>query len=371
MARSNQDQWHHSGQMPISQPDEGAADSRFGGDDDFGGIVGANAVNNHASSAAGDLNGINGTAAGSNGMEGNALFGVVDASGAGVPDTGEAGVPDFGRQGLWHRLVRYGSRHSLRYFAGLICAVLCFLVLLLPSPYVIETPGPTQDVLGESAGKAVIAITGATTHKSRGKLLLLTVNAQGVPGAPALGIQTLIAWIDPHQQVMPSEAVFPVGQSSQEYEQTSAKQMTGSQDSATAAALAFAKQHGIAGASHAKVEMHVDDIGGPSAGMMYALGVIDKLTSVDETGGKTIAGTGTIDKQGKVGKIGGIQLKMLGAKRDGATYFLAPASNCDEVVGHVPHGLRDVRVSTLDEAYRSLVAIGQGKADGLPHCTAN
>ncbi|WEV60001.1 Lon protease [Bifidobacterium sp. ESL0728] len=273
--------------------------------------------------------------------------------------------------GLWHRFTRYCSRHSLRYFAGLICAVLCFLVLLLPSPYVIETPGPTQDVLGKADGKEVIAITDATTHKSRGKLLLLTVNAQGVPGSPALGIQTLIAWIDPQQQVMPSEAVFPVGQSSQEYKKTATKQMTGSQDSASTAALAFARKHKIAGASSAKVEMHVEDIGGPSAGMMYALGVINKLTPVDETGGKTIAGTGTIDGKGKVGKIGGIQLKMLAAKRDGATYFLAPAANCDEVVGHVPNGLRDVKVSTLDEAYRSLVAIGQGKADSLPHCTAN
>lgn len=279
-------------------------------------------------------------------------------------------VAHRGHLGIRQRFTSYCSRHSLWYFAGLICAVLCFLVLLLPSPYVIETPGPTQDVLGEAGGKQVIAITGATTHKSRGKLLLLTVNAQGVPGSPALGIQTLIAWIDPQQQVMPSEAVFPVGQSSEEYEKTATKQMTGSQDSATTAALAFARKHRITGATSAKVEMHVDDIGGPSAGMMYALGVINKLTPQDETGGKTIAGTGTIDAKGEVGKIGGIQLKMLGAKRDGATYFLAPAGNCDEVVGHVPSGLRDVKVSTLDEAYRALVAIGQGKAESLPHCTA-
>ena len=60
---------------------------------------------------------------------------------------------------------------------------------------------------------------------------------------------------------------------------------------------------------------------------------------------------------------------MQGAKRDGATWFLAPASNCDEVVGHVPSGLRDVKVSTLDEAYKALVAIGEGKGNSLPHCT--
>lgn len=244
--------------------------------------------------------------------------------------------------------------------------------MVLPSPYVIESAGPTQDVLGKVDGKPVIAISDATTHASKGKLLMLTVNAQGVPGAfPSLGIHTLIAWINPHQQVMPSEAVFPVGQTPEQYHKTATKQMSTSQDSATAAALAYAKKHKIAGASTAKVDMHVDNIGGPSAGMMYALGIIDKLTPADETGGKVIAGTGTIDKRGVVGRIGGVQLKMLGAKRDGATYFLAPSDNCAEVVGHVPAGLRDVKVSTLDEAYKALVAIGQGDDADLPHCTAN
>lgn len=170
---------------------------------------------------------------------------------------------------------------------------------------------------------------------------------------------------------MPSEAVFPVGQTPEQYHKTATKQMSSSQDAATSAALAYAEKRKIAGADTAKVKLHVDDIGGPSAGMMYALGIIDKLTPADETGGKTIAGTGTIDKHGTVGRIGGIQLKMLGAKRDGATYFLAPADNCSEVVGHVPSGLRDVKVSNLDEAYKSLVAIGQGKDADLPHCTAN
>ena len=73
----------------------------------------------------------------------------------------------------------------------------------------------------------------------------------------------------------------------------------------------------------------------------------------------------------KVGAIGGIRLKMLGALRDGATWFLAPESNCNEVVGHVPQGLRVVKVSTLDEAYQALVAIGQGHTDGLAGCTAS
>ena len=98
-----------------------------------------------------------------------------------------------------------------------------------------------------------------------------------------------------------------------------------------------------------KVSMHVDDIGGPSAGMMYTLGLIDKVTGEKLSGGKIIAGTGTMNDKGEVGEIGGIRLKMLGAKRDGATWFLAPESNCSSVVDHIPEGLNVVKVSTLQE----------------------
>lgn len=253
----------------------------------------------------------------------------------------------------------------------MICALLCFIALVLPSPYVIETPGPTQDVLGKVGDKEVISVGDVDSYPTKGKLLMLTVNTQGAPGgASTLGVQALIAWISPRRYAIPTETVFPVGQTRDQYMKISAIQMSNSQKSATTAALEYAKKRGIDGADTAKVSMHIGDIGGPSAGMMYALGVLTKLTPEDETYGKTIAGTGTINKKGEVGEIGGIQLKMLAAKRDGATYFLAPAANCNEVVGHVPPGLRDVKVSTLDEAYRSLEAIGNGKDEDLPHCTA-
>ena len=92
--------------------------------------------------------------------------------------------------------------------------------------------------------------------------------------------------------------------------------MDQSQQEAVDAALAFLQDRGV-DVSGVDVEMHVEGIGGPSAGMMYALGLIDKLTPESETGGQTIAGTGTIDAEGNVGAIGGVRLKMLGAKRDG------------------------------------------------------
>lgn len=250
---------------------------------------------------------------------------------------------------------------------GVLAVVLAFIALMLPSPYVVETPGPTQNVLGKSGSSAVISISGVNTYTDSGSLLMTTVNAVGVPGYPVNNGQVLWSWFDKHSIVMPREAIFPQGETVDEYKSENTKQMSSSQDAATSQALKFleAKGHDV---SSAKVSIQVKDIGGPSAGLMYTLGTIDLLTEQNETGGKVIAGTGTMDDEGKVGAIGGIRLKMLGAKRDGATWFLAPAANCTDVSGHVPSGLRDVKVSTLSEAYDAIVAIGQNKAQSLPHC---
>ncbi len=114
----------------------------------------------------------------------------------------------------------------------------------------------------------------------------------------------------------------------------------------------------------------LSDVGGPSAGTMLALGIIDEVTPGDLTGGKDIAGTGTISVSGEVGAIGGIQQKMAGAKASGSDYFLAPASNCDEVVGHEPDGLSVYAVSTLHEAVETVKAIADGKTSGLTTCEA-
>jgi PDZ domain-containing protein len=118
-----------------------------------------------------------------------------------------------------------------------------------------------------------------------------------------------------------------------------------------------------------KISIQIDNIGGPSAGTMFALGIIDVLTPEDDAAGKIIAGTGTMDLTGAVGPIGGIEQKMFGAVRDGATWFLAPAGNCADVVGHVPDGLHVVRIATLHEAREAVLAIGAGKGDTLPTCS--
>ncbi len=109
-----------------------------------------------------------------------------------------------------------------------------------------------------------------------------------------------------------------------------------------------------------------EDIGGPSAGLMFALGIVDKLTPLNLTGGRFIAGTGEIEANGTVDPIGGIQQKMVGARAAGATVFLTPAANCPDTAGAVPSGLRLIKVSTLAGAISALRALNTGRA--LPSC---
>lgn len=118
------------------------------------------------------------------------------------------------------------------------------------------------------------------------------------------------------------------------------------------------------------VTIQLDNVGGPSAGMMFALGIIDTLSEGELNGGEQVAGTGTIDAAGTVGAIGGIRQKLYGAKDAGAEWFLAPESNCDEVVGHIPSGLRVFSVATLDDALTVLETIRDGgDLDALPTCS--
>lgn len=118
------------------------------------------------------------------------------------------------------------------------------------------------------------------------------------------------------------------------------------------------------------VTIQLNNVGGPSAGMMFALGIMDTLTPDQLNGGEQVAGTGTIAADGTVGPIGGIRQKMWGALDAGADWFLAPAANCDEVVGYVPDGLRVYSVAALGEALDALAAIrGEGDLQALPTCS--
>lgn len=101
------------------------------------------------------------------------------------------------------------------------------------------------------------------------------------------------------------------------------------------------------------ISIDIKRTGGPSAGLIFTLGVIEKMTGEDLVRGRKIAGTGTIDIDGRIGAIGGIENKLIGASRIGATIFLAPVNNCEDIK-HVPDGLQVIPVSTLKEAVEVL-----------------
>lgn len=344
---------------------------------------------------------------------------------------------------------------------ALIVALIALAVLtFLPTPYVIQRPGPVYDTLGTATGTdgepvPLISVEGAETFETAGTLDLTTVQVVGNRERTPSWFELALAWTDSSRAVVPLDSVFPAGVTTEQRDERNAMLMVDSQHEATAAALnelgydtgaQVVVQEAVAdtpadglleaedvitaidgtavtsatqlreaiqdaggepvvltvlrGGEEQTVEvtpeknvendvttwligitlrtdydfevdvtLQLDNVGGPSAGMMFALGIIDTLTEGELNGGKNIAGTGTIDAEGTVGPIGGIRQKLFGARDAGAEYFLAPESNCDEVVGHVPEGLQVIRTATLEESLDALEVIAaDGDVDALPTC---
>lgn len=350
-------------------------------------------------------------------------------------------------------------RERIGWSALTVAIVIGVIFAFIPSPYVIEQPGPVYDTLGvaengDDEEVPLIAIPDETTYPTDGELNLLTVSVVGRPGQTPNWLEVIAAWFDRTRSVIPVEAIFPPGISSEDRDAQNQAAMVDSQQDAIAAALVeldydFPREVTVAGlledspadgileegdvivsldgtAVHSinelqtavqehgadepaeieilrdgepltvevtpterdgravlgvgvrmvyefpiDVELQLDDVGGPSAGMMFALGIVDKLTPGAMTGGEIIAGTGTIDSAGRVGPIGGIRQKLWGAERAGADWFLAPESNCDEVAGNVPDGVTVFAVETLDQARSIVEDVADGDVTGsYPSCPA-
>ncbi|GAB2884442.1 YlbL family protein [Nocardioides pacificus] len=118
------------------------------------------------------------------------------------------------------------------------------------------------------------------------------------------------------------------------------------------------------------VEVNIpDQIGGPSAGLMFSLAIYDSLTPGSLTGGRIVAGTGTVDAEGAVGPIGGIQQKIVGAREAGAELFLVPPANCADALGAPADGIRLVRAETMHDAREAIEAWAEDADADLPTCT--
>lgn len=333
-----------------------------------------------------------------------------------------------------------------------VVIVLAAVAALLPVPFIVVSPGPTFNTIGEVDGVPLVEISDAEVFPTDGHLDMTTVRESGAPRSPLTIYQALAAWLNSDQAVLPRELLYPDDVTGEEVRQRNAVLFSTSQSFAIAAAMNALGEPVIAdpvvtsvvvgapadGALRAgeqiltvdgepvttpaqvsdavraqpigatitftvlrddeettvdvvsaanpddpqapyvgitigllysaqfPIEFTLTDVGGPSAGMMFALAIVDKLTEPSLTGGGFIAGTGTIDPDGAVGPIGGIRQKLAGARDAGATLFLMPRDHCAESQGHVPDGLTVVPVSSLDEA---LIALERWRAgEGLVSC---
>src|SRR5436309_6062567 len=131
------------------------------------------------------------------------------------------------------------SRRSLTLLIAAIgTAVAIAISVLVPVPYVILGPGPTLNTLGkDSSGKPLITTTGRTQYPVSGHLNMVTVSYQGCQGDRFNVFTALVAWLNPHQAVVPESEICPAGQSQKETQQQDTQEMTSSQQTATAAAL--------------------------------------------------------------------------------------------------------------------------------------
>lgn len=356
------------------------------------------------------------------------------------------------RRGNSNALIR--AKRGVGFFTALSFIAGFAVLLLLPTPYLIERAGPTFDVLGEISGEPVIKINNQPSFDADGRLDVLTVSIVGRPERTPNWVEIGLAWIDSTQKVIPVEALYPPDRTSEEVRAESSAMMEVSQQDAIAAALGYLGYqtpreiyvsevtadaassgklvaadfvisvndqrlssveqlreiigawdevspvkvvvsrsgalitHDIIPRKDAEgnfrlgilvgyrydfpvdVELQLGDVGGPSGGMMFALGIIDRLTPEGITGGLHIGGTGTIQQSGIVGPIGGIVQKLHGAKSAGATVFLAPAGNCREIAGNEPSGLRVVKIEQLRDAVSALEKLSKNQdLASLPSCT--
>lgn len=238
--------------------------------------------------------------------------------------------------------------------------------MFAPLPFSVAQPGMTADVLGENKGAQVITISGAPVRETTGELRMTTIEATSPDTRVSLP-DVIDSWFRTDQAVMPRDSVYPSGDTTQEIEQYNREQMKESQDEATEAALNHLKLDD----KDIEVGLELADVGGPSAGLLFSLGIVDKLdgngSGGDLTGGRVIAGTGTIDADGTVGAVGGVPLKTQAARRDGATVFLVPKAECAAARAELPKGLRLIPVTTLEGAVDALVSLEKGTGK-VPSC---
>lgn len=234
------------------------------------------------------------------------------------------------------------------------------LATLAPLPYAIVLPGEAQNIF-----KGVITFKGLTNYPPSGRIDLMSIRVTN-PDTWIFGPEVVYSWIDADRAVYPKSAIYPPGTTTEEESKQAKADMVKSQDKAIVAAVNYLQSHPeimgetkAIGAQRAsqldtkKISFKIGETGGPSGGLVFSIGLVELLTERDLLEGRHIAGTGTITERGVVGPIGGINEKILSAKKVGATIFFAPVDNAEEI-SNVPDGIKVVTVATLAQAINYL-----------------
>jgi PDZ domain-containing protein len=225
---------------------------------------------------------------------------------------------------------------------------------LSPLQYVAIAPGTPQGIFPEIV--KVNSKGSATAFPADGQFYLLTIRVTS-PGSYLSGIEGIYRWVRTDQVLLPSSVIYPPGITVEEEDKQAKAEMKGSQDFARTVALDYLVRNypngGYEKLSAKDISIAVKNTGGPSGGMIFTLAVIELLTKESLLDGRSVAGTGTIGKDGSIGAIGGIEEKLVAAKRAGVDLFLAPKANCSEL-SSIPEGITVAAVGTIDEAVAAL-----------------
>lgn len=240
------------------------------------------------------------------------------------------------------------------------------LATIAPLPFAIVLPGEAQNIF-----KNVITIKELDNYPASGRIDLMSIRVTN-PDTWIFGPEVIYSWISAERAVYPKSAIYPPGTSSEEESKQAKEDMVESQDAAIVAAINYLRTHpeimapiGNGTGSETsvsaiaqkrsdaldpkKITFKSGKTGGPSGGLVFAIGLVELLTEKDLMQGRHIAGTGTISDRGIVGAIGGINEKILSAYKAGATLFFAPSDNAEEIA-NTPDGIKVVSVTTLTQA---------------------
>lgn len=260
--------------------------------------------------------------------------------------------------------------HTPRLVRLLLTLVLT-LPLVLPVNFVLINPGEGNPLFPKLLNIQSTSASPVTTYPVDGQMYLLSIWVTN-PETEILGYRVLHCWALKDCVVVPRSVVYQRETDDKTEIATGKKEMAKSQSTALLAAKQLiAKYHSdidLSQMTDASIKLSLKNTGGPSGGLIFALGLTDLLTPENILRGRKIAATGTISAQGKVGPIGGVEEKITAARKTGTEIIFISRENCDEVPEKV-EGVRVIAVSTLEEAYKVLINSQDSNFQGVKGCT--